>query len=89
MNKVLTATDRLISKLGPLNSLLDILVARMVPHKSALACSCPYKCSSHTASCPAPGCPGNTGSRIVSVCGYASRDCFGGTTWNCNGACFC
>lgn len=83
MNNVLTTTDRLIGKLGPLNRLLNGIVERVVPHKIAQACDCPFVCYSSNISCGG-GCY-----RIRSGCGNLARDCFGGTTWTCTSGCFC
>lgn len=85
MNTILTTTDRLVGKLGPLNHLLNELVARVVPHKVAQAatCACVVVCSSFTTSA---GCPDGF-QRVVRVCGdVLPPGC--GDTVQCPGPCF-
>ncbi len=86
MNNVLTTADRLVSKLGPLNRVVERIVERVVPQQEALACSCPVICSYRVVT---TGCPQECRvGRRLNTCGYASRDCFAGTTHQCYGPCY-
>jgi hypothetical protein len=81
MYNILTGVDRLMSKAGPFNRLLNGIVERVVPHQVAHAACCTHQCSSSTTSCPG-------GFRIVQVCALNASLCFfGEDTWTCTGAC--
>lgn len=84
MNNVLTTADRLVSKLGLLNRVVEHIIERIVPQQEALACSCPVICSYRIVT---TGCPSGY-ERHLNTCGYASRDCFAGTTHQCYAPCY-
>jgi hypothetical protein len=79
MNYLLTSADRLTSKLGFLNTVLDAIVEAVVPHKPAHAACCIVLCHSQTVTC-------TTGCRTYQTCAVQRGLC-SSDTWTCTTAC--